>query len=130
MGFVFCGVVEDFVKLVIGWRLRVYWFLDKVWYVGWVKDYNKNEEMYVIVYDDGEEEEVDIVKEKVEWFLEFEIVENGGGCKWFKCCLNEGVNFDLEFNRGYLSIGDELVGGIVVMEEEKEGRLRWGWSRW
>lgn len=123
------GAVEDSAKSVIGRRLRVYWPLDKAWYAGRVKDYNENEETHVIVYDDGEEEEVDIVKEKVEWLSESETVENGGGRKRPKRRLNEGANSDSESNRGYSSTGDESAGGTAAMEEEKEGRPRRGRSR-
>lgn len=56
----------------VGRRLKVYWPLDKAWYEGCVKGYDASEEKHIVLYDDGEEEGVDIVREKVEWLPESE----------------------------------------------------------
>lgn len=72
-------VLSLILEFKIGWRLKVYWLLDKVWYEGCVKVYNVSDDNYVVFYDDGDKENVDIVREKVEWFLEFEEMEIGMG---------------------------------------------------
>lgn len=48
-------------------RIRVYWPLDKVWYEGYVKYFDKECNKHLIQYDDGEEELLDLGKEKIEW---------------------------------------------------------------
>ena len=71
--------VRDSPELVIGKKLRVYWPLDKVWYTGQVKAFDAKLGKHVVVYDDGEEENVLLEKEKVEWI---EDVENGKEIMW------------------------------------------------
>jgi hypothetical protein len=63
-------------EAVIGRRLKVYWPLDKAWYAGKVTAYNASEGTHAVVYDDGEEQDVDVAKEKVEWLSESEETEN------------------------------------------------------
>lgn len=65
----------------IGRRLKVYWPLDKAWYEGRVTGYNASEEKHVVLYDDGEQEDVDVVLEKVEWLSECEDMDNGSRTK-------------------------------------------------
>ncbi|ESQ37858.1 hypothetical protein EUTSA_v10028364mg [Eutrema salsugineum] len=55
---------------VVGKQVRVYWPLDKKWYDGIVTSYNKGEGKHVVEYDDGEEESLDLGKEKIEWRAE------------------------------------------------------------
>ncbi|KAL8142654.1 hypothetical protein V2J09_015686, partial [Rumex salicifolius] len=52
---------------VINKRIRVYWPLDKSWYEGCVKSFNKMSGKHLIQYEDGEEELLDLSKEKIEW---------------------------------------------------------------
>ncbi|KAH0467039.1 hypothetical protein IEQ34_004277 [Dendrobium chrysotoxum] len=52
---------------VVGKRIRVYWPLDKAWYEGHVRSFDEVSGKHVIQYDDGEEEFLDIEKEKIEW---------------------------------------------------------------
>ncbi|CAM0951311.1 unnamed protein product [Alopecurus aequalis] len=54
----------------VGRRLRVYWPLDKAWYEGRVDAYDAGSRRHRVMYDDGEEEEVDLGKEKFEWAAE------------------------------------------------------------
>uniref|UniRef100_A0ACD5YI65 Uncharacterized protein n=1 Tax=Avena sativa TaxID=4498 RepID=A0ACD5YI65_AVESA len=54
----------------VGRRLRVYWPLDKVWYGGRLDAYDEGSGRHRVMYDDGEEEEVDLAKEKFEWAAE------------------------------------------------------------
>ncbi|KAK6937293.1 DNA mismatch repair protein MutS, connector domain [Dillenia turbinata] len=52
-------------------RVRVYWPLDKTWYEGCVKSFDKTSGNHLIQYDDAVEEFLDLSKEKIE-FLEVE----------------------------------------------------------
>ncbi|KAK3133294.1 hypothetical protein QOZ80_6AG0534770 [Eleusine coracana subsp. coracana] len=51
----------------VGRRLRVYWPLDDAWYKGEVESYDSGSRKHRVKYDDGDEEEVDLAKEKFEW---------------------------------------------------------------
>ncbi|TVU09494.1 hypothetical protein EJB05_42970, partial [Eragrostis curvula] len=51
----------------VGRRLRVYWPLDDAWYKGRVESYDAGSSRHRVKYDDGDEEEVDLGKEKFEW---------------------------------------------------------------
>ncbi|KAM7277513.1 hypothetical protein ACFE04_019379 [Oxalis oulophora] len=55
---------------VVGKRIKVYWPLDKAWYEGVVKSFDKESSKHLILYDDGQEESVEIWKEKIEWIGE------------------------------------------------------------
>ncbi|KAF8657666.1 hypothetical protein HU200_059821 [Digitaria exilis] len=52
---------------VVGRRLRVYWPLDDAWYEGRVEAYDAGSHRHRVKYDDGDEEQVDLVKERFEW---------------------------------------------------------------
>lgn len=54
---------------VVGKQVRVYWPLDKKWYDGSVTFYDKGEGKHVVEYEDGEEESLDLGKEKTEWVV-------------------------------------------------------------
>lgn len=51
-------------------RIRVYWPLDKAWYEGCVKSFDKECNKHLVQYDDGEDELLDLGKEKIEWVQE------------------------------------------------------------
>uniref|UniRef100_A0A2P2JZX2 DNA mismatch repair protein n=3 Tax=Rhizophora mucronata TaxID=61149 RepID=A0A2P2JZX2_RHIMU len=51
-------------------RIRVYWPLDKCWYDGCVKSYDEDSGKHLVLYDDFEEELLDLGKEKIEWVEE------------------------------------------------------------
>lgn len=55
---------------VINRRIKVYWPLDKSWYEGWVKSFDKMSAKHLVQYDDGEEEMLNISEEKIEWIEE------------------------------------------------------------
>ncbi|EOA19802.1 hypothetical protein CARUB_v10000048mg [Capsella rubella] len=59
---------------VVGRQVRVYWPLDKRWYDGSVTFYDKGVGKHVVEYEDGEEESLDLGKEKIEWM----VVEKSG----------------------------------------------------
>ncbi|CAN6166912.1 unnamed protein product [Urochloa humidicola] len=52
---------------VVGRRLRVFWPLDDAWYEGRVEAYDASSRRHRVKYDDGDEEQVDLVKERFEW---------------------------------------------------------------
>lgn len=52
---------------MVGKRVKVYWPLDKSWYEGCVKSFDKVSGKHWVQYDDSEEELLDLSKEKVEW---------------------------------------------------------------
>ncbi|KAJ4727792.1 DNA mismatch repair protein [Melia azedarach] len=52
---------------VVGKRIKVYWPLDKAWYEGCVKSFDKECNKHLVQYEDDEEELLDLEKEKIEW---------------------------------------------------------------
>lgn len=52
---------------MVGRRIKVYWPLDKAWYEGCVKSFDKATGKHLIQYDDDEEESLELAKEKIEW---------------------------------------------------------------
>lgn len=44
--------------------------MDKAWYEGSVKSFDSLTSKHVVCYDDGEEESLDLSKEKIEWLQE------------------------------------------------------------
>lgn len=74
-------------------RLRVYWPLDKAWYEGVVKSFNKGSGKHLIQYDDSEEEELDLGKEKIEWVEEttgkFKRLRRGGSWAFKKVVIDD-----------------------------------------
>ncbi|KAJ1289623.1 hypothetical protein BS78_02G178900 [Paspalum vaginatum] len=58
---------HDAAAPAVGRRLRVYWPLDDAWYEGRVEVYDAGSRRHRVKYDDGDEEEVDLGKERFEW---------------------------------------------------------------
>ncbi|XP_047334362.1 DNA mismatch repair protein MSH6-like [Impatiens glandulifera] len=52
---------------VVNKRVRVFWPLDKTWYEGLVVSFDKISSKHLILYDDGQEEHLDLTNEKIEW---------------------------------------------------------------
>jgi len=55
---------------VVGRRVKVYWPLDKAWYEGSVKSFDKSTSKHVVRYLDDEEESLILAQEKIEWLHE------------------------------------------------------------
>ncbi|KAF7804917.1 DNA mismatch repair protein MSH6 [Senna tora] len=55
---------------VVGRRIKVYWPLDKAWYEGCVRSFDKLTGKHLVLYDDDEEESLELAKEKIEWVQE------------------------------------------------------------
>ncbi|KAG0462513.1 hypothetical protein HPP92_020989 [Vanilla planifolia] len=52
---------------VVGKRIRVFWPLDNAWYEGLVRSFDEASCKHSILYDDDEEELLDLKKERIEW---------------------------------------------------------------
>ncbi|XP_073283875.1 DNA mismatch repair protein MSH6 [Primulina huaijiensis] len=52
---------------VVERRIRVYWPLDKSWYEGCVKSFDKLSGKHLVLYDDSEEELLNLSGENIEW---------------------------------------------------------------
>ncbi|KAL0389708.1 UNVERIFIED_CONTAM: DNA mismatch repair protein MSH6 [Sesamum calycinum] len=55
---------------VVDRRIRVYWPLDKSWYEGCVKSFDKISGKHLVQYDDAEEELLNLLEEKIQWIEE------------------------------------------------------------
>ncbi|XAR61404.1 hypothetical protein NMG60_11035096 [Bertholletia excelsa] len=65
------GSAKKFYKgEVVNRRIRVYWPLDKSWYEGCVKSFDKISGKHLVQYDDADEELLDLANEKIEWIEE------------------------------------------------------------
>ncbi|KAI3980709.1 hypothetical protein MKX01_025274 [Papaver californicum] len=90
---------------VVRKRIRVYWPVDKKWYDGFVKSFDSLSGKHLIQYDDSEEEELYLEKEKIEWAAEEE---------------------KTKFRRLKRNLASENVVLDVVEKEEVKSRLRRG----
>lgn len=97
---------------MVGKQVRVYWPLDKKWYDGSVTSYDKSGGKHMVEYEDGEEESLDLGKEKIEW-----AVVGEESVKRFKR-LRRGAS---SFRRVVLDDEDEDVE-MGSVEEEKEDK--------
>nr|GMD26782.1 DNA mismatch repair protein MSH6 [Ipomoea batatas] len=52
---------------VLNKRIKVYWPLDKCWYEGCVKSFDKISGKHLVQYDDEEEEMLNLSQERIEW---------------------------------------------------------------
>lgn len=95
---------------VVGKRIKVYWPLDKAWYEGCVKSFDKESKKHRVQYDDAEEELLDLVNEKIEWIEErprqLKRLRRGGGAPLEKAAVTVAENDESESNDG-----DDARGG-------------------
>lgn len=94
---------------VVGKRIKVYWPLDKSWYEGFVRSFDKDSGKHLVQYDDGEEESVELAKEKIEWIEET--------VRKFKRLRRGGSTFSVE----KMVIDDEVENLEDEDEEEDNG---------
>jgi len=103
-------------------RIRVYWPLDKTWYEGCVKSFDKVSGKHLVEYDDADEELLDLSKEKIEW------VE--GSVRKFRRLRKISVVLDEDEEENEGNVGcvdddssDEDWGknGVIKEEEEADG---------
>ncbi|XP_047317681.1 histone-lysine N-methyltransferase TRX1-like [Impatiens glandulifera] len=59
---------DDSQKLV-GLRCRIFWPLDSVWYSAYLKEYNMDTCCHHVVYDDGDEENMLLRRQKIQFLL-------------------------------------------------------------
>lgn len=57
------------VHWVLNRRIKVFWPLDKSWYYGLVKDYDKERELHHVKYDDRDEEWINLQNERFKLLL-------------------------------------------------------------
>ncbi|KAL4566956.1 hypothetical protein LXL04_022526 [Taraxacum kok-saghyz] len=121
-------------------RIKVYWPLDKAWYEGCVKSFDKSSGKHLVHYDDSEEEHLDLSKEKIELLKEqakrfrrlrkFSIEEEyddeaGGGSqgivdKNVESGSDDSADEDWGKNVEKEAIDDEMEDLDLVDEEEEE----------
>ncbi|KAL4572174.1 hypothetical protein LXL04_018943 [Taraxacum kok-saghyz] len=121
-------------------RIKVYWPLDKAWYEGCVKSFDKSSGKHLVQYDDSEEEHLDLSKEKIELLKEqakrfrrlrkFSIEdedddEAGGGSqeivdKNVESGSDDSADEDWGKNVEKEAIDDEMEDLDLVDEEEEE----------
>ncbi|KAJ9171734.1 hypothetical protein P3X46_015053 [Hevea brasiliensis] len=100
---------KSYDKEVVDKRIRVYWPLDKRWYEGCVKVYDKDSGKHLVQYDDFEEEMLDLGMEKIEWVEET--------VKKFKR-LRRG---SLAFKKTVIDDENEEMKDVCNVEEENDG---------
>nr|XP_043621145.1 DNA mismatch repair protein MSH6 isoform X2 [Erigeron canadensis] len=130
---------------VVNRRIRVYWPLDKIWYEGYIKSFDKSVSKHLVQYDDSEEELLDLSKEKVEILKQekakrfrrlrrFSIEDNVGKSKdddddddWEMKADKDVVDDDSDDKDWEMKVDkdvvddDEMVDlGLVDEEEEEE----------
>lgn len=91
----------------IGQRVKIYWNEDKQWYYGTIKDYKSSSKQSLIVYDDGENEWLNLTKsgnETVE-FLYDPINDDQN--------QNQDEN-NTNHNREIVKIGNKVSSGKVL----------------
>ncbi|KAK8540982.1 hypothetical protein V6N13_061030 [Hibiscus sabdariffa] len=122
---------KTFGNEVVEKRLRVYWPLDKAWYEGAVKSFDKDTGKHLILYDDDEEEELDLGKEKIEWVEEttakFKRLRRGRSLAFKKVVIeDEDEDEDVAENLNEKSddndddSGDEDWGGNTEKEVDED----------
>ncbi|KAJ3677409.1 hypothetical protein LUZ60_003133 [Juncus effusus] len=120
---------------VIGKRVKVYWPLDKAWYTGEVKSYDKSSNKHLIQYEDGESEAVELEKEKIEWVEEEPVkklrrlrklsdsVEAESKNENEFDCMDDDDSSDEDWGKNAQkeeSNGDSESEGVELDEEEEE----------
>lgn len=101
-------------------RVRVYWPLDKSWYVGCVKSFDKISGKHLVQYEDAEEELLDLTQEKIEWVAE----EVSGKFRRLRrvSVIEEDVELEEEPEGGDDSDDEDWGKNIEAeAEEEEEG---------
>lgn len=58
-------VNDDFLASIIGKKIQVYWPLDKEWYSGKVRSFDARTNRHLVVYDDCQQERLDLKKERI-----------------------------------------------------------------
>ncbi|CAL0311136.1 unnamed protein product [Lupinus luteus] len=107
---------------VVGRRINVYWPLDKAWYQGSVISFDKISSKHLVRYDDGEEEALDLSKEKIEWLQQN---QNSSGKKKLKR-LRKMVIEDDEVEEIHKHDDDDDCDELVVDDGDDSSDEDWG----
>lgn len=97
--------------------------MDKDWYEGCVKCFDKYSNKHLVLYDDGEEEMLDLGKEKIEWVQRnakgFKRLRRASSLAFKKVVLEDDEEME-EINSGNVSdSSDEDWDKNKDMEKEK-----------
>ncbi|KAF5455366.1 hypothetical protein F2P56_024955 [Juglans regia] len=108
----------------VGRRIKVFWPLDKSWYEGSVKFFDRDANKHLVQYDDAEEELLDLGKEKIEWVEEsvkkkFKRLRRGSSNSREAMVLNEEVEIVKE-DEGVKGYKRSRQRGTKVVVEDKE----------
>ena len=98
----------------LGQRVKIYWKEDKQWYYGTIKDYKSSTKQSLIVYDDDENEWLNLTKsgnETVE-FLYDPIHEKQGNKN--KDSMNSNNSNSSSSNKNMVKIGNRISSGKVL----------------
>ncbi|XP_074267916.1 DNA mismatch repair protein MSH6 isoform X2 [Silene latifolia] len=109
---------DSFGEEVVSRRIRVYWPLDKEWYEGCVKAYDKSVGKHLVEYDDADEELIDLSKEKIQW------IEDGGSRVRKFRRLRKAVSVTVVEDKEE-DVEEGTVGGEMV-EDDDSSDEDWG----
>ncbi|CAN6469121.1 unnamed protein product [Victoria cruziana] len=110
---------------VVGWRIRVFWPLDDRWYEGHVGSFDASTGKHLIRYDDGEEEKLDLEKERFQWaevtpsrsFRRLRRISSGGG----SCSGDSSAKMiEDEISEEGKAEGEESGGGGNNSEDDED----------
>ncbi|KAL5708183.1 hypothetical protein ACHQM5_019004 [Ranunculus cassubicifolius] len=57
---------ESDLKKIVGKRVKIYWGGSRRWFAGWIKSFDNRRKLHRILYDDGDKEDLDLMKERIE----------------------------------------------------------------
>ncbi|XP_018444421.1 sister chromatid cohesion protein PDS5 homolog D isoform X2 [Raphanus sativus] len=81
---------DDFAESLVGQRVNIWWPLDKTFYEGVIKSYCSSKKMHLILYTDGEKEQLNLIKER--WELLEDLTSDSEDMKKDSGQAREGEN--------------------------------------
>lgn len=97
---------------IIGKKIQVYWPLDKKWYSGQVRSFDAKTNRHLVVYDDGEQERLELKKERIK--IQVEPRQVFGETAEVRAALPEGDK-DIDTKE---SKGDSNKNSVKCKEED------------
>lgn len=97
---------------IIGKKIQVYWPLDKKWYSGQVRSFDVKTNLHLVVYDDGEQERLELKKERIK--IQVEPGQVFGETAEVRAALPEGDK-DIDTNE---SKGGSNQSSVKCKEED------------
>ncbi|KAF9596055.1 hypothetical protein IFM89_006982 [Coptis chinensis] len=113
---------SDFERIV-GKRVKVYWPVPRRWYAGCIKSFDKLKKLHRVCYDDGEEEFLELGRER----FELEVMSHEGFHRSSKLGLNlkkkkmssdGGVVSEEMKKNGPLNVGDIKANNALINENQ------------